>query len=181
MSILWLLLFFFNGIPICSLFFVLQISYVTFPLFYSILLSPCCGLLELFFPFLAWILFLLTLIIFLSLSFQIIFLYCRHLIFSFLFCVILIPFWSLLIFAQLTLILILLWFIFNSVPVGSLPFKFYFKPHSILFPFLTPFCHHPSLFYLHFKFYFLPFFDFLKFPTLIISPPSSSQNHFSFL
>ena len=56
-------------------------------------------------------------------------------------------------------------------------FKFYFKPHVILF--LTPFCHRPSLYYLHLKFYFLPFFALFLFPTLNISTPSSCSKSFS--
>ena len=78
--------------------------------------------------------------------------------------------WLLLIFCGFSSILFLLVHYF---------FLLYFKAHVILFPFLTPFCHHLSNLDLCFKNCFLPFLDFL-FPTLIIIPHSSfSKSSFS--
>ena len=49
-----------------------------------------------------------------------------------------IPIPALLNFIQLSLLSTLLWFFCNFSPIDPVPFQFYFKPHSILFPFLTP-------------------------------------------
>ena len=159
-------------------FFLFQISSVTLPLSYSILPSSCPFLFELgilFFPFLS-----LDSIPYSYSSLyplRIIFLYHRHLVFPLSYNI-LILFPPLLIFAQLSLLLTLLWFSFSFVPFDSLLFKFYLKPHITLLPFLTPFCHHHSMFYLCFKFYFLPFFALFLFHTLIISPSSSGSKSF---
>ena len=56
-------------------------------------------------------------------------LWTSHILFSLL-CNILMPFPSLLILAQLSLLLTLLCFFCNFIPFGSLHFLFYFKPHT---------------------------------------------------
>ena len=110
---------------------------------------------------------------------KIIFLYCSHLLFSFLFLVI---FSFLLYLYESLLICCCYWPCYNISSILFLLvhylFLFYFKPHIILFPFLTLVCCLPSLFYLHFKFYFLPFFALFLFPALTISPLTSLQNNF---
>uniref|UniRef100_K9IGQ0 Uncharacterized protein n=1 Tax=Desmodus rotundus TaxID=9430 RepID=K9IGQ0_DESRO len=148
---------------------------------YSILLSSCFCLLV---PFLTVPFLSLDSVLYSNYSsslysLKIILLYCIYFIYSlFLSYNTLIFFPPLLIFAQLSLLLTLLWF--PAILLPLVHYFLYFISNLIQFPLLTPFCHCPSLFYLHSKFYFLPFFALFLFPTLIISPhPSLLKSFFS--
>ena len=148
--------------------FLFQIS-GCFPMFYSILLSSGSCLLEsgIFFPFLACILFF-TLIIYPPSILSKSFFFTVDISYS-LFYNIITFFLSLLIFAHLSLLFTLLWFIFKILSL--LVHYFLIKTSYYTLPFPYSILWSPFLFYLWF--YFLPFFTLFLFPTLIISLPSS--------